>query len=434
MTEYFKRAYKKSVRRLFAGKGAHWELDALAMPVATLERALATKTEEEIKRRYRDDPWLKNYVLSVWEKAQGRTVLQSFPWHIALSLTDLCNAKCSFCTCSVATSGLLDLDMLPALIKVARYARTLILTGGEPTVHPRFREIIKALGEAVDPRCAFYIITNGDRLARFKREIEQVKMGFCISLNAGTAETHQEIMAMGADSFRRVMDNIRWLKSINRYVSLSFVVTRKSLHEVPEFIRLGNELKVDYLYVRTINPIQDLVDDLPGYVDLPPYKHPQFELLKERAIDAIKESKVGVQAMPEQWSTPLNRQPASDTSGPVNISGRGVKMSVLTKGEPLPEQEAKADRAALDRGNPYGRSHPFSCNLVYYSAQILDKAMTLYPCCFMPRVPGFETMRFAATDDFFELWNSPALVQLRRSLQHGPLYPACKSCTYQLEY
>jgi hypothetical protein len=109
-------------------------------------------------------------------------------------------------------------------------------------------------------------------------------------------------------------------------------------------------------------------------------------------------------------------------------------MSVLTKGEPLSEQEARADSAALDRGNPYGRSHPFSCNLVYYSVQILDKAMTVYACCFMPRVPGFETMRFAATDDFFELWNSPALVQLRRSLQQGPLYPACKSCTYQLEY
>jgi wyosine [tRNA(Phe)-imidazoG37] synthetase (radical SAM superfamily) len=421
------------LKGLFAGKNELWDLDPVALPLATLESALADVTEEEIRRRYGADPWLENYVLNVWEKVQGRTVLTSYPWHMALSLADVCNAKCSFCWCSVATTGLLDLEMLPRLMKVARYARTLILTGGEPTVHPRFREIITEFGKAVDPRCSFYMITNGDRLERFKQELTRANISFCISLNAGTPETHQEVMRMGADSFRRIVETVRWLKSINRYISLSFVVTRKSIHEVPEFIRLGNELKVDYLYVRTINPIQDLVDHLPDYTDLPPYKHPEFEALREKAVEAIEGSRVAIQAMPEQWSTPVYRL-ASEGKGLTNILRRGSKETVMTKGEPLDEQQAMEDSAFWDRGNPYQRSHPFSCNLVYYSAQVLDQTMTLHPCCFMPRVPGFEEMRVAATDDFFELWNSPALVQLRRSLQQGPLYPACKTCTYQLEY
>jgi sulfatase maturation enzyme AslB (radical SAM superfamily) len=421
------------LKGLFAGKDELSEVSPAALPLASLESALAHMTEEEIRGRYREDPWLENYVLNVWEKVHGRTVLTSYPWHMALSLADVCNAKCSFCWCSVATTGLLDLEMLPRLMKVARYARTLILTGGEPTVHPRFREIIREFGQVVDPRCSFYMITNGGRLGRFKEELGQVKMGFCISLNAGTAETHQEIMRMGVDSLRRIVENIRWLKSINRYVSLSFVVTRKSIHEVPEFIRLGNELNVDYLYVRTINPIQDLIDGLPGYTDLPPYKHPEFEALREKAVEAIEGSRIPIQAMPEQWSAPVYRA-ASKETGLTHILRRGSKETVMTKGKPLDEQLAKEDSGFWDRGDPYHRSHPFSCNLVYYSAQVLDQTMTLHPCCFMPRVPGYEEMRVAATDDFFELWNSPALVQLRRSLQQGPLYPACKTCTYQLEY
>ncbi|HEX8139707.1 MAG TPA: radical SAM/SPASM domain-containing protein [Pyrinomonadaceae bacterium] len=425
------------MRNLLKGLFTRDELSDLnpdAIPLAKLESLLSKLTEEEVRRLYRHDPWLENYVFNVWEKVQGRTVLHSYPWHMAVSLADLCNAKCAFCTCSVATSGLLDLAVLPGLIKVARYARTLILTGGEPTVHPRFREIIKAFGAAVDPRCSFYMITNGDRLGRFREELEQVRMGFCVSLNAGTAATHHEIMQMGVDSFRRILENIRWLKSINRYVSLSFVVTRQSIHEVPQFIRLGNELNVDYLYVRTINPIQDLIDSLPGYSELPPYKHPQFEALRERAVEAIKGSRVGVQAMPEQWGVEVFSPSTSGPTGLTSILKRGSKESAIPKGQPLSEQEAREDSAFLDHGNPYGRSHPFSCNLVYYSAQVLDQVMRLYPCCFMPRVPGFEEMRLTATDDFFELWNSPALVALRRSLQQGPLYPACKTCTYQLEY
>ena len=413
-------------------------IDPLTVPLKKLESALEHVTEEEIRGRFRHDPWLENFVLNVWEKVQGRTVLQSYPWHMALNLVDVCNAKCPFCPYWMFKSGVFDIADLPKLMKVVRYARTLILTGGEPTVHPRFPHIIKEFGKAVDPRCSFYMITNGDRLARFKQELAQVNVGFSVSLNAATTATHSEIMGLGEDSFERILKSIRWLKSINRYVSLSFIVMRPNIHEIPEFLDLSHDLNVDCIYLRTLTPTQGLTEVLPDYLELAPYLHPQFEQLRERAVRAIEQSRIPIQTAPEQWSAPILLD-SSETKGSWEFNqayqpAMSDEKKLMTKGERLMEQLSRLDPWLQDMGDPYRREHPFSCNLVYYSTQILEQSMKMYACCFMPRVPGFEEMRVAATDDFFELWNSPALVQLRRSLQQGPLYPACKTCTYQLEY
>lgn len=428
---------KKVLKRLLKAVGVRRKPSPIEIPVGVLEKQLVRASEAQVRRRYKDDPWLQNYVLNVWEKVHGRTELTTYPWHQALSLADLCNAKCEFCTYSLATSGLLHLDALPKVLKIAPYARTFIITGGEATIHPQFREIISELGKAVDPRCFLNIISNGDRIGRFKEEFAGMNIGFCVSINAGTAGTHEEVMKMGAASFQRVIDNIRWLKSINKYVSLSFVVTQQNIHEVPEFIDLCHDLQADKIYVRTMNHVQGIETILPNYIDLAPYHHPQFTKHRAKAIEAIGKSKIAIQSTPEQWSTPL----LVDWKGTFDLEtgADGLKTSdakgrTMTKGHALKAELLETDPGFLDIGNPYNRASPFSCNLVYYSTSILDKPMRMYPCCFMARVPGYEEMGFNSSDNFFELWNSPALIELRRSLKDGPLYPACKTCTYQLEY
>ncbi len=78
--------------------------------------------------------------------------------------------------------------------------------------------------------------------------------------------------------------------------------------------------------------------------------------------------------------------------------------------------------------NPLGRMPRFKCRAIYYNLYINEMFFRVTPCCYMQEVPGFQEVRFDGGIDFFEAWNSPALITLRRRLIDGPLYAACKRC------
>ena len=48
----------------------------------------------------------------------------------------------------------------------------------------------------------------------------------------------------------------------------------------------------------------------------------------------------------------------------------------------------------------------------------------------MVDVPGHESI-VMTTSNFKSYWNSDAMVNLRKSLNNGPLFEACKTCTWQ---
>ena len=68
------------------------------------------------------------------------------------------------------------------------------------------------------------------------------------------------------------------------------------------------------------------------------------------------------------------------------------------------------------------------CKAVYYNLYINELFFKLNPCCYLYQIPGYEDIRFDGSYDFFEAWNSPAMVELRRRLNEGPLFGACKRC------
>src|SRR5262249_36740871 len=83
----------------------------------------------------------------------------------------------------------------------------------------------------------------------------------------------------------------------------------------------------------------------------------------------------------------------------------------------------------LDDGtNPLGRTPRFACKAVYYKLFVTELFYRMHPCCYMVNVPVQEEVRLRAGRDFMDAWNSPAMVTLRRRLQQGPLYGACRRC------
>jgi Iron-sulfur cluster-binding domain len=57
-----------------------------------------------------------------------------------------------------------------------------------------------------------------------------------------------------------------------------------------------------------------------------------------------------------------------------------------------------------------------------------DRAVS--PCCYMITVPGYEGSYLRKGASFDQVWNSPAMIGLRKSLNQGPLKQPCLKCAF----
>jgi len=418
-------------------------------------------SRDELRAAFQHDELLSNYVVNHWEFATGEAVLTTYPWKIVVPISDVCNATCTFCNSWLRGVRTLGLDELDRFSVVLRHAAEIGLEGhGEPLVHPEIGELIRRLTEIVDPRCWKYLITNGVRLQRHFDELQKLGINnYSISLNAASAETHHEIMGLGEGAFDQVVASIRQLVAarnelrakhpgteVHRQVYLTFVVLNQNIHEVPRFIELGNELDVTAVWLRTLLPQSGLLQGL-NYHLLPPYENPDFEKHRIAAIDAIRQSRIRVVAQPESWSAPIFPRDVADrirTSAPIVISKAEAKrherldLTVYREADFKRSRGRKVADVPLETftgtENPFNRGPGYQCSDVYSVWHWNDFLDLIRPCCYMEHPPGYEYLHYDGRDDFFDAWNSPALIEIRRSLRDGPLISWCKRCPTQTQY
>jgi pyrroloquinoline quinone biosynthesis protein E len=124
---------------------------------------------------------------------------------------------------------------------------------GEPLLN---RELVDMLREGEKRGISMQFITNGTvldpSLAGQLLDLKRTHIGF--SLDGATAETFESIRT-GA-SFDKVVANIRELtrrrgKHVYPLISVTAVVTRHNLHEIPVLVRLAKELGVDSINLQT---------------------------------------------------------------------------------------------------------------------------------------------------------------------------------------
>jgi MoaA/NifB/PqqE/SkfB family radical SAM enzyme len=414
-----------------------------------VETELASATLDEVLALFPDDRLLSNFVLNLWEWGHGKTTLQSLPWNVSLPISDVCNARCSFCTSWFDGQHQLTLEQLELFEPVLRTAVYVGLVGhGEPLSHPRLGEIADRLASYMDRRAASYTITNGVYLPKWFDRLDQLRLkSLSCSLNAATEKTHQEVMGLGAGEFPRIVDHLRALaagqvtkKPIN--VSITLVVTQQNVAEIPAFIELGNEIKAASIYLRTLLPQPGPVAGL-NYHVLPAYLHPDFEALRANAVAAMKSSAVPVSGEPETWGNPIFPVDVArqlETTTPVFISRADVlrnreqrarvgeyyeSAGLVYRGDPS-TNPALADNLH-DGSNPLGRDAPFRCRAVYNNLYVNELFFRVAPCCYLTNTPGYEEVRLKGVG-LAEAWNSPGFRELRHRLAEGPLYGACQRC------
>ena len=96
---------------------------------------------------------------------------------LRVSITDACNYKCFYCSNEGQDHGncnMISVDFMRALFSKIKeeniYVKKLNITGGEPTLHPHFLDILSE-GRLISENVT--LNTNGSRLS--KKKIDEIK-------------------------------------------------------------------------------------------------------------------------------------------------------------------------------------------------------------------------------------------------------------------
>jgi MoaA/NifB/PqqE/SkfB family radical SAM enzyme len=128
------------------------------------------------------------------------------PPRLIVELTNICNLHCSYCLRDEDAlyhrpANFFPVELLRRIVREAREsigARTVMFTGGETTLHPRFRDVIEAVG-AEGLTCSF--VTNGWHFERAWPAVaanRETVTHVSFSIDGPTRETHDRWRGEGS--------------------------------------------------------------------------------------------------------------------------------------------------------------------------------------------------------------------------------------------
>lgn len=192
------------------------------------------------------------YQTTILRRVREQRLLHS----VSLELTYQCNLNCFYCYNDRQKTGrMLTLAEYRVLLNDLAGMQTLflMLTGGEPLLHPNFFEIgrmTRDLGFVVRVR------TNGHSLdketaERLQKEVEP----FCVevSLHGATADVHDRQTRVPG-SFDRVVKNIRTVKEIGLRCEFISTPTAWNEHQIEEMFALCDTLDIPLHFQGPVGP------------------------------------------------------------------------------------------------------------------------------------------------------------------------------------
>jgi len=195
---------------------------------------------------------LKEIGFYTLEDYRVRQVSNNSPmWRCEIILTEYCNFHCPYCR------GLdnyiygnrkikkLSLNEVKKIIDIwckDKPLKNIRFSGGEPTLHPNIREIIKYSKDKGIKRIA--ISSNGSNDLELYKEL--IKLGvndLSISLDACCAEDGDKMAGGIKGSFNKVVRNIKELSKLT-YVTVGAVFTPDNIKKSIQTIRFAHKLGV----------------------------------------------------------------------------------------------------------------------------------------------------------------------------------------------
>ncbi len=162
---------------------------------------------------------------------------------LVVELTNRCNLRCQHCYGERhAATGELSLELLEKVLREGKDCGIdhLSFTGGEPTMHSQFEEVVRRVAEA---RYTFGFVSNGSTLPKIYGLLVRHRAAFkgaTFSLDGAREETHDALRGKG--SYRQVMRAATVCVARDLPFTLNMVLTPRNRGEIEEMISLGARL------------------------------------------------------------------------------------------------------------------------------------------------------------------------------------------------
>jgi organic radical activating enzyme len=184
---------------------------------------------------------------------------------VAIGITNLCNLNCIHCLRDKLEAKVsIEIDLFKKIIdRIADLGiERVSLTGGEPSLHPNFSELLTYLAEK---EVEFNFVTNGwafkERVLPIFLEpaVKKYLEGICFSIDGASAETHDALRRKGSFSEVIKAANLCRLKGIP--ISIKTVVTNINKKELMELALLGASLKTTKHQFIAITPTPRAIEE-----------------------------------------------------------------------------------------------------------------------------------------------------------------------------
>ncbi len=184
---------------------------------------------------------------------------------LSIEVTNACNRDCIHCLRDkLEPKEHLSLDIFKEILDHAsNYGITHIsLTGGEPTLHPSWADLLIALSER---KLKFSFVSNGSLFKQkvlpslavpiVKRHLDSV----CLSLDGASEKSHD--ILRGKNSFTEVVEAANLCRLSGFPLSFKTVVTNANKNELTEIALLGSNLGATQHSFLTLVPTPRLLED-----------------------------------------------------------------------------------------------------------------------------------------------------------------------------
>ena len=188
-------------------------------------------------------------------RRRGEVILAFAPSSLNLMMVDTCNSQCLMCGKDYKSFGsgaylsLEDMKIIYNHLDMGQMVDVIYGGGGEPFLNPELAEIGEFTRRTY-PTVQHLVISNGIAM---NMDVAARLLGcgthFLVSVNAATPETFQEIA--GLDAFGRVTEHIVAVARMRdrmkspAKITLSMILMRQNIEELPKFVRLARDLGAD---------------------------------------------------------------------------------------------------------------------------------------------------------------------------------------------
>lgn len=191
-----------------------------------------------------------------------------FPISVELHLTDRCNLNCEWCTDKELRNNkaTLELKVIEKLLNELgeRGTGVTLEGGGEPTLHPHFRQVVEA-GNKSDIDMG--LITNGTvDISDCVSQLKWVR----VSLDSSTKDEYKR--EKGINCFEHVLENIQKMSTSRNpketFIGVGYVLTTRNQENLKGLVKQLDGVGVDYIYLRPVEEAGDITPTLDSLLNL----------------------------------------------------------------------------------------------------------------------------------------------------------------------